>query len=163
MLEQGNDARMPEARSALAGIVARVCPRCRRGPIFGSMWVMHDDCPACGLDFDRGDPGHFTGAMYVSYALAIPLIALLTLIEHLIIPRWSLFRLVLLASVLCVPLIPWLWQYSRVIWIYFDRYFDPDDSPDEAAPGHPAVDADPTRGPDADQPAGNPADGHRES
>ena len=53
-------------------------------------WSMHDDCPACGLDFDRGDPGHFTGAMYVSYALAIPLIALLTLIEHLIIPGWSL-------------------------------------------------------------------------
>ena len=120
--------------SALAGIAARVCPRCRRGPIFAAMWVMHDDCPVCGLDFDRGDPGHFTGAMYVSYALAIPLIALLTLIEHLIIPGWSLFRLVLLASVMCMPLIPWLWQYSRVIWIYFDRYFDPDDSPDDPGP-----------------------------
>ena len=147
MLEQGNDARMPEARSALAGIVARVCPRCRRGPIFGSMWVMHDDCPACGLDFDRGDPGHFTGAMYVSYALAIPLIALLTLIEHLIIPRWSLFRLVLLASVLCVPLIPWLWQYSRVIWIHFDRYFDPEDEPPAAVePGTPMPSPEPGAG-----------------
>ena len=55
---------------------------------------MNEDCPGCGLDFDRGEPGYFTGAMYVSYALAIPLIALLTLIEHLIIPSWSLFRLV---------------------------------------------------------------------
>src|SRR5947209_16962695 len=124
----------PANSSALASIAAKVCPRCRRGPIFAAMWVMHDDCPTCGLDFDRGDPGHFTGAMYVSYALAIPLIALLTLIEHLIIPGWSLFRLVLLASVLCMPLIPWLWQYSRVIWIYFDRYFDPDDSPDDPGP-----------------------------
>ena len=35
-------------------------------------------------------------------------------------------RLVVLASVICVPLVPWIWQYSRVIWIYFDRYFDPD-------------------------------------
>ena len=149
----------PRQRSALAGIAVRVCPRCRRGQIFASMWVMHDDCPVCGLDFDRGDPGHFTGAMYVSYALAIPLIALLTLIEYLIIPGWSLFRLVLLASVLCMPLIPWLWQYSRVIWIYFDRYFDPDDSPDEAAPGPPPGDDDPWQGFDADDPAGNPADG----
>ena len=124
----------PRQRSALAGIAVRVCPRCRREPIFASMWVMHDDCPVCGLDFDRGDPGHFTGAMYVSYGLAIPLIALLTLIEHLIIPGWSLFRLVVLASLLCVPLIPWVWQYSRVIWIYLDRYFDPDDAPDEAVP-----------------------------
>ena len=92
---------------------------------------MHDDCPVCGLDFDRGDPGHFTGAMYVSYGLAIPLIALLTLIEYLIVPAWSLFRLVVLASLICVPLIPWIWQYSRVIWIYFDRYFDPEDDPQD--------------------------------
>ena len=97
---------------------------------------MHDDCPVCNLDFDRGDPGHFTGAMYVSYALAIPLIALLTLIEYLIFRNWSLFRLVVLASLICVPLIPWLWQYSRVIWIYFDRYFDPEDDPrDQGDPG----------------------------
>ena len=93
---------------------------------------MHDDCPACGLDFDRGEPGYFTGAMYVSYALAIPLIALLTLIEHLIVPR-----LVAVPAgapglgCICVPLVPWIWQYSRVIWIYFDRYFDPDDEPVE--------------------------------
>lgn len=162
MLDQGNDAGMPEARSALAGIAARVCPRCRRGPIFAAMWKMHDDCPVCQLDFDRGDPGHFTGAMYVSYALAIPLIALLTLIEHLIIPAWSLFRLVVLASILCVPLIPWLWQYSRVIWIYFDRFFDPDDAPDGVAPGPSPVAEDLSWGRDADGPAGHPADGHLE-
>jgi hypothetical protein len=96
--------------------------------MFSKPWVMNDDCSNCGLDFDRGDPGHFTGAMYVSYALAIPLIALLTLIEHLLVPSWSLFRLVVLATLLCLPLVPWIWQYSRAIWIYLDRYFDPDDS-----------------------------------
>ena len=147
-------------QSAPAGIVARVCPRCRRGPIFAAMWVMHDDCPVCGLDFDRGDPGHFTGAMYVSYALAIPLIALLTLIEHLIIPTWSLFRLVVLASIVCLPLIPWLWQYSRVIWIYFDRYFDPEDPPDEAAPGRPPVYDDPSERPDGDEPTESHTNGY---
>jgi hypothetical protein len=95
---------------------------------------MNEDCPVCGLDFDRGDPGYFTGAMYVSYGLAMPLIVLLTLIEHLIVPEWSLFRLVVLASVASVPLVPLIWQYSRVIWIHFDRYFDPDDDRDEPGP-----------------------------
>jgi uncharacterized protein (DUF983 family) len=131
---------VPESRSMLVGILEKHCPRCRRGPIFASMWVMHDDCPVCKLDFDRGDPGHFTGAMYVSYGMAIPLIALLTLIEYLILPNWSLFRLVVLATLICVPLIPWVWQYSRVIWIYFDRYFDPeDDLGTEGDPGNPAA------------------------
>ena len=51
--------------------------------------------------------------------------ALLTLIEYLALPHWSLLRLVLLATLICTPLIPWIWQYSRVIWIHFDQYFDP--------------------------------------
>ena len=127
----------PPNCSALAAIIRRRCPRCRHGNIFISLWRMHDDCPTCQLDYDRGDPGHFTGAMYVSYALAIPIIALLTLIEHFVLPSWSLFRLVVLAWLICVPTIPWLWQYSRVIWIYFDRYFDPeDDSGTEVDPGN---------------------------
>jgi uncharacterized protein (DUF983 family) len=113
--------------SMIRAIIARHCPRCRRGVVFRSLWVMNEDCPLCRLDFDRGEPGYFTGAMYVSYALAIPLLALLTLVEHLFLRTWSLFRLVVLASLICLPLVPWIWQYSRVIWIYFDRYFDPED------------------------------------
>jgi uncharacterized protein (DUF983 family) len=119
------------SRSALAAILGKCCPRCRHGSIFATPLGMSDDCPVCGLDFDRGDPGYFTGAMYVSYALAIPLIAVLTLIEHLIVPRWSLFRLVVLASLICVPLVPWIWQYSRVVWIYVDQYFDPEEKEDD--------------------------------
>jgi len=92
---------------------------------------MNEDCPACGLDFDRGEPGYFTGAMYASYAIGIPLIALLTLIEYLILRDWSLLSLVLLAWAICVPLVPWIWQFSRVLWIHFDRYFDPDVGSDD--------------------------------
>ena len=86
---------------------------------------MNERCPTCGLAFGRGEPGYFMGAMYVSYALAIPLIALLTLIEHLLLPRLTLLQLVLLASLAALPLVPWIWQYSRVVWIHFDQYFDP--------------------------------------
>jgi hypothetical protein len=87
---------------------------------------MNENCPVCGLDFDRGDPGYFTGAMYASYALAIPLIALATLVAYMLFPGLTLLSLVLLGSLFCTPLIPWIWQYSRVLWIYFDRYFDPE-------------------------------------
>jgi hypothetical protein len=93
---------------------------------------MNENCPVCGLDFDRGEPGYFTGAMYASYALAIPLIALLTLTEYMILRDWSLLSLVLLAWAICVPLVPWIWQLSRVLWINIDRYFDPDAGPDES-------------------------------
>jgi uncharacterized protein (DUF983 family) len=113
--------------SALGGILRKRCSHCRRGPVFDSLWKMNDRCPVCRIDFYRGDPGYFTGAMYASYAMAIPLIAILTGIAYLIFPAWSLFRLVMAASALFTPLIPWIWQYSRVLWIYFDRYFDPEE------------------------------------
>ncbi len=120
-------------RAKLSTIFRRGCPRCGH-PIFRSPLAMHEYCPGCGLDFDRGEPGYFTGAMYVSYALAIPLIALLTLIEHLMIPGWSLLRLVLLAWLISVPLIPWVWQYSRTIWIHFDQWIDPAEQNDQDEP-----------------------------
>jgi uncharacterized protein (DUF983 family) len=127
----GDPDQASKGRSMIAGILTGRCSRCRQGRVFRSTWNMNEYCPVCGLDFDRGEPGYFTGAMYVSYALAIPLLALLTLIVHLILPSWSLFRLVVLASIICLPLTSWIWQYSRVIWIYFDRYFDPEDEQDE--------------------------------
>jgi uncharacterized protein (DUF983 family) len=113
--------------SVLKGILRKRCPRCRTGQVFHSLWIMNANCPVCGIDFYRGDPGYFTGAMYASYAMAIPLISILTGIGYLIFPAWSLFRLVMTASALSTPLIPWIWQYSRVLWIYFDRYFDPEE------------------------------------
>ena len=112
-------------------ILRRECPRCGHA-IFRGPLTMYEECPGCGLDFDRGQPGYFTGAMYVSYALAVPLIALLTLLEHLMIPSWSLFRLVLLAWAICVPFIPWIWQYSRTVWIHFDQWVDPVDEGSQA-------------------------------
>jgi uncharacterized protein (DUF983 family) len=121
------------SRTLLSGIATRRCPRCRKGSVFRSTWVMNEDCPTCGLDFDRGDPGYFTGAMYFSYGMAIPLIASLTLVEYLFLRDWSLFRLVLLAWFLCLPIVPWIWQYSRVIWMYFDQYFDPEDASETPA------------------------------
>ncbi len=38
---------------------------------------MHDECPSCGLRFNR-EPGYFLGAMYVSYGLALVAIGALS-------------------------------------------------------------------------------------
>ena len=131
MIEPEQERHGPLPRSAIAAILHRRCPRCREGRVFASAWKMNEDCTVCGLDFDRGEPGYFTGAMYASYAMVIPLVTLLTLIEYFFLRNWSLLSLVVLAAAICVPLVPWIWQYSRVLWIYFDRYFDPDVTQDD--------------------------------
>src|SRR6185295_15533099 len=72
--------RLRFGRSAMSshGLKARAiavlrqrCPRCLEGRVFRGMLAMNDACPECGLVFER-EPGYFVGAMYVSYAMAIP-------------------------------------------------------------------------------------------
>jgi hypothetical protein len=89
------------------------------------------------LVFQR-EHGYFTGAMYVSYALGIPIICLFTLVAWLAFPRWQIWQLVLLAWVAFLPLVPWTFRISRVLWIYIDRALDADgDEPPADTPGRP--------------------------
>jgi uncharacterized protein (DUF983 family) len=103
------------------------CPRCFEGRVFRSLWAIHDDCPVCGLHFMR-ETGYFMGAMYFSYGMGIPIIALLTLFAYLLWPHWHLYQHVLVAWVVFLPLAPFVYRYSRIFWLHFDRYFDPDDA-----------------------------------
>jgi hypothetical protein len=75
--------------------------------------------------YERG-PGYFTGAMYFSYAIGIPLIALGTLIVWWL-TRWPLHWAVLVVWAALLPLVPWIFRMSRVLFIHFDRYFDPNE------------------------------------
>lgn len=121
-----DEAPGPAARhSAWWAVLHLRCPACREGRVFSGQFAMNDECPVCGLRFMR-EPGYFTGAMYISYALGIPIVALLTLVAYLAFPTWRLYQLVLLAWVGLLPLVPAVYHYSRVLWIYFDRYFDPE-------------------------------------
>ena len=60
--------------------------------------------------------------MYFSYALSIPIIGLLMLLWYLVLPQLGLWWLALLACVSFLPLVPPIYRYARVIWIYFDRW-----------------------------------------
>ena len=86
---------------------------------------MNEVCPACGLRFGR-EPGYFTGAMYASYALAVPLLGGLTLLLWLL-TRWPVEWALAGAGVVFLLFIPAIFRYSRVIWIYFDRWTEPED------------------------------------
>jgi uncharacterized protein (DUF983 family) len=124
-------SRRPGA-SALHGILHQLCPRCRSGKIFRSSIFrgfapLNEHCPVCGLKFER-EQGYFLGAMYISYGLAIVLIALLSFVVWLV-TRWSLEKSVIGGFVLFVPTVPAVALFSRVLWIYLDQSIDPDENP----------------------------------
>jgi hypothetical protein len=85
---------------------------------------MNDVCPVCGVRFER-EQGYFLGAMYFSYALSIPILGGIILLECLLFPAVRLEYLALLAAIPYIPLMAPVFRYSRVLWIYFDRWVSP--------------------------------------
>lgn len=101
------------------------CPRCRIGQVFAGAVTMNEACPHCGLRFGR-EPGYFLGAMYFGYALGALVLGMLLLIAWwLLPPTWELPELLLVAMVAMVPLLPAVFRYSRLMWLYWDQAFDP--------------------------------------
>jgi uncharacterized protein (DUF983 family) len=112
--------------SRLAAIRDLRCPRCLRGRVFPRGWRqlnMYYACPECGVVFGR-ENGYFTGAMIVSYLLAVPLLALLTVVIWLI-TGWRFDLILLIGMLYFLPFVPAIFRYSRVIWMHFDRVVDP--------------------------------------
>lgn len=81
-------------------------------------------CPTCGLKYER-EQGYFLGAMYISYGLALLAILLIALVLGFA-TSWGLERVIIVATVLFLPLVPLLVLVSRVLWIHMDQTFDPD-------------------------------------
>ncbi|MCI0460319.1 MAG: DUF983 domain-containing protein [Gemmataceae bacterium] len=102
-------------------ILSQRCPRCLQGRVFRGAVEMNPSCPVCGLPFER-EEGYFLGAMYISYALSIVFLGLLTWVASLLLPKWDLGTLVLVAVVAYLPFVARVFRYSRVIWIHFDRW-----------------------------------------
>lgn len=102
------------------------CSECGEGRVFQGSFRMNERCPVCNVKFERG-PGYFTGAMYFSYGLGIPIIALGTLLGKFLFPAYPLHWIVLVAWIAFLPLVPAVFRYSRVLFIHFDRYFDPEE------------------------------------
>jgi uncharacterized protein (DUF983 family) len=115
--------RMPW-RDRLAAVMAGRCPRCNAGRIFRGRLSMHPTCPTCGLRFER-EPGYFTGAMYVSYALALPVMATCAGVVYLVAPSLSFEATIGVAALLFLPFVPLLFRASRIIWIHLDQTIDP--------------------------------------
>jgi uncharacterized protein (DUF983 family) len=111
-------------RSAFVAALKQRCSRCREGRIFRGSVTMNESCPVCGLRFER-EQGYFMGAMYFSYPLSVPILGLLILIGYLLLPNLRIEFTIGLATVAYLPFVPLVFRYSRVFWIYFERWANP--------------------------------------
>src|SRR5262245_46822742 len=102
------------------------CPECCQGKIFSGRFTMNDPCPVCGLIFQR-EEGYFLGAMYASYLISSVLLTIGYCAGRWLLPEWDPAAIVALIFVLYLPLVPAAFRYSRILWIYFERWMCPSD------------------------------------
>ena len=112
----------------LGGILRLRCPKCRRGPLFTGLITMPERCPVCGMYYER-EHGYFVGAMAISYALAVVLVAGL-FFGLLWLTHWPLEWVLLGSGAAFLPLAPFCVRYARALWIALDRRIDPHDPKD---------------------------------
>jgi hypothetical protein len=85
---------------------------------------MYERCLVCDLRFER-EPGYFLGAMYISFGLAIVIIADFAALLWAV-TGWGITKDTIWAVVLFLPLAPAITLFARVLWIYLDQSIDPE-------------------------------------
>ena len=84
---------------------------------------MNASCPVCGLVFER-ESGYFAGAMVVSYALAVPILAAMV-IALITLGGLDVVVALIIGNTAYLVLVPFIFRYSRVVWLHLDWLIDP--------------------------------------
>jgi len=86
--------------------------------------IFHQRCPVCDLKFAR-EAGYFVGAMYISYGIALLVIAFIAGLLWAA-TGWWITKDVIWAVILFLPLAPTITLFARILWIYLDQTLDPE-------------------------------------
>ncbi len=62
--------------------------------------------------------------MVASYLLGVPVLALVFL-AVLLVTHWDVVVVLLVADAIFLAVAPFIWRYSRVVWLHFDWFVDP--------------------------------------
>ncbi len=73
--------------------------------------------------FER-ESGYFAGAMVVSYALAVPILAGIV-VALIIVGGLDAVAALIIGNTAYLVLVPFIFRYSRVVWLHVDWLIDP--------------------------------------
>ncbi|NJN81167.1 MAG: DUF983 domain-containing protein [Caldilineaceae bacterium] len=114
------------ANSRFRAILLQRCPVCLDGRVFRSLLGTHKSCPSCGIRFER-ETGYFLTAMFFAYAIGFVLIAPTAL--YLYLREVSVNWFLAIISGALILLWPFIFRYSRILWLHADQLMDPRSEP----------------------------------
>ncbi len=103
--------------------LTRRCARCGGGKLFRRYWTMVDDCPTCGLHFER-EEGYFGGALAINI-IAVGGLFTVVFVAALVVtvPEVPVAPLlaILVPIVVLGPIV--YYPFSKTVWVAVDRAF----------------------------------------
>lgn len=111
--------------SKLQAVLGGLCPKCRKGKMFCKPFYsptgfdeMYEFCPHCGLRYEI-EPGYFTGAMYVSYAISGGFALVLGFMLFYLAndPEGWVYAAVVAPFMIVIA--PVNFRVSRVVWLHY--------------------------------------------
>ena len=106
----------------LLAVLLQRCPVCLEGHVFHGILAMNKNCPHCGVVFER-EHAYFLMSMFVGYAVGF--LVLLPSAVWMALGDTSILRFSVVITLETVLLWPFVFRYSRVIWMHIDQVFDP--------------------------------------
>jgi uncharacterized protein (DUF983 family) len=116
-------ANQPSRGQMLWRGATRRCSRCGSGKLFRKWFQMVDDCPRCGLHFER-EQGYFAGALAINMIVAGGLFIVVFVVMLLLTGPDINIPLTLAVCIPIVILGPILaYPFSKTLWVAIDRAF----------------------------------------
>lgn len=91
--------------------------------MFKGFLAMHENCPQCGVKFER-EPGFFLGSIYINYGITAVVTSALYM--TLMFSKWrsDIEQMgVTVAVAILLPIL--LHRHARSLWAGFDQWRDP--------------------------------------
>ncbi len=111
-------------KSTLSTILNGHCPNCGDAKMFESPWYnlgsfrkMNKACSSCGQTFNP-EPSFYTGAMYVSYAFSVSIVAGVFIGANLLSDDPNVNYMMLSGILIALFFAPLNYRLSRTIWAY---------------------------------------------
>lgn len=123
---------MPTLPRLVGRALARHCPRCGESRIWRSWFRMRDDCPACGLVFERGESSDFwIGAYLINLVVAETSAVVIAALMWLVLGPRAPFNVLWGASMTLALMMPILfYPFARTLWLALDLHFRPSEAGD---------------------------------
>jgi uncharacterized protein (DUF983 family) len=111
--------------ASIISFLSNKCPQCHEGPIYGSFIKMNKNCTSCGYVYER-EPGYFTGAMFLD-TIFLPVSAIPTVLLFAYKEEIYLGGVVAVGQIIFLS--PFVFRYSRIIWIHLGYVLDQANAP----------------------------------